>query len=70
MLILRHNDSVTTVYGHNEKVLVEKGQQVRVGSRIAESGNSGVSTAPHLHYEVRINGEPIDPLDNPYDKKI
>jgi murein DD-endopeptidase MepM/ murein hydrolase activator NlpD len=70
MLVLRHNDSVTTVYGHNDKVLVEEGQQVRVGSRLAESGNSGISTAPHLHYEVRINGEPIDPLDNPYDQKI
>jgi murein DD-endopeptidase MepM/ murein hydrolase activator NlpD len=69
MIVLRHNDSVTTVYGHNDRILVEKGQQVRVGSRIAESGNSGVSTAPHLHYEVRINGEPIDPLDNPYDQE-
>jgi murein DD-endopeptidase MepM/ murein hydrolase activator NlpD len=70
MVILRHNDSVTTVYGHNSKILVEENQGVRVGSRIAESGNSGVSSAPHLHYEIRINGEPIDPLDNPYDEKI
>jgi len=69
MLVLRHNDSVTTVYGHNERLLVEEGQEVRVGTRIAESGNTGKSTAPHLHYEVRINGEPIDPLDNPYDQE-
>lgn len=70
MVVLRHNDSVTTVYGHNSKILVEESQQVRVGSRIAESGNSGISSAPHLHYEIRINGEPIDPLDNPYDEKV
>ena len=69
MVILRHNDSVTTVYGHNDRVLVKVGEQVRVGGRLAESGNSGKSTAPHLHYEVRINDEPIDPLDNPYDKE-
>jgi murein DD-endopeptidase MepM/ murein hydrolase activator NlpD len=69
-VVMRHNDSVTTVYGHNSKILVEQNQQVRVGGRIAESGNSGISTAPHLHYEVRINGEAIDPLDNPYDEKI
>ena len=70
MVVLRHNDSVTTVYGHNHRLLVEMGDRVRVGGRLAESGNSGKSTAPHLHYEVRINGEPIDPLDNPYDQKI
>lgn len=69
MAVLRHNDSVTTVYGHNDRVLVEVGEKVRVGGRLAESGNSGKSTAPHLHYEVRVNGEPIDPLDNPYDEK-
>jgi murein DD-endopeptidase MepM/ murein hydrolase activator NlpD len=70
MVVLRHNDSVTTVYAHNDRILVETGQTVRVGGRIAESGNSGKSTAPHLHYEVRINGEAIDPLDNPYHEKI
>jgi murein DD-endopeptidase MepM/ murein hydrolase activator NlpD len=70
MAVLRHNDSVTTVYGHNTRVLVAVGERVRVGGRLAESGNSGKSTAPHVHYEVRINGEPIDPLDNPYDEKI
>jgi murein DD-endopeptidase MepM/ murein hydrolase activator NlpD len=69
MVVLRHNDSVTTVYGHNEKILVNQGESVQVGSRIALSGNSGRSTAPHLHYELRINGEPINPMDNPYDQE-
>jgi murein DD-endopeptidase MepM/ murein hydrolase activator NlpD len=69
MIVLRHNDSVTTIYAHNDKILVHEGQSVRVGTRIADSGNSGRSSAPHLHYELRINGEPIDPLENPYDQE-
>ena len=69
MVVLRHNDSVTTIYAHNDRILVQEGQTVRVGTRIADSGNSGRSTAPHLHYELRINGEPIDPLENPYDQE-
>jgi len=68
MVVLRHNDSVTTVYAHNDEILVHVGETVPVGSRIASSGNSGKSTAPHLHYEIRINGEPINPLDNPYEE--
>jgi murein DD-endopeptidase MepM/ murein hydrolase activator NlpD len=67
--VIKHNDSVSTVYGHNDTVLVEQGQQVMAGSRIALSGNSGKSTAPHVHYEVRIHDQPINPLDNPYDKE-
>ena len=69
MVVLRHNDSVTTIYAHNDKNLVQKGQSVRVGTRIADSGNTGRSTAPHVHYELRVNGEPIDPLENPYDQE-
>jgi murein DD-endopeptidase MepM/ murein hydrolase activator NlpD len=69
VVTLRHNDSVTTVYGHNRELLVDSGANVAVGSRIALSGNTGVSTAPHVHYEIRIHDQPINPLDNPYDKK-
>jgi murein DD-endopeptidase MepM/ murein hydrolase activator NlpD len=68
MVTIRHNDSVTTVYGHNGEILVQQGQKVVVGSRVALSGNSGRSTAPHLHYEIRIHDKPINPLDNPYEK--
>lgn len=67
MVVLRHNDSITTLYGHNSELLVEAGQVVPAGGRVAMSGNTGKSTAPHLHYEIRINDEPIDPLDNLYD---
>jgi len=67
MVVLRHNDSITTLYGHNSELLIEAGQVVPAGGRIALSGNTGKSTAPHLHYEIRVNDEPIDPLENWYD---
>lgn len=69
MLVLRHNDTVTTIYGHNDTLLTTVGQEVPAGSRIALSGNTGISTAPHLHYELRINDEPINPLESPYDQE-
>lgn len=69
MVVIKHNDSVTTLYGHNDSLLVQQGERVMVGSRIALSGNSGKSTAPHLHYEIQIDEKPIDPLENPYDKE-
>ncbi len=62
MIILEHDDSVSTVYGHGSELLVEKGQDVLVGGRIALSGNTGVSSAPHLHYEIRENNIPVNPL--------
>lgn len=63
MVVLQHNDTVQTIYGHNQKLLVNRGEDVLAGSRIALSGNTGISTAPHLHYEVRINEQPINPLE-------
>lgn len=69
MVVVQHSDEYTTIYGHNKELLVETGQMVLPGSRLALSGNTGVSTAPHLHYEVRMNGEPIDPMEKKYDEK-
>jgi murein DD-endopeptidase MepM/ murein hydrolase activator NlpD len=69
IVVVEHNDSVTTVYGHNDSVLVQQGQPILAGSRIALSGNTGKSTAPHVHYELRIHDQPINPLDSPYDEE-
>ncbi|UCC45414.1 MAG: peptidoglycan DD-metalloendopeptidase family protein [Candidatus Zixiibacteriota bacterium] len=68
LVVLRHNDSMTTIFGHNDQVLVHTGQQIAVGSRIALSGNSGQSTAPHVHYEIRVNDKPLNPLESIYEE--
>lgn len=62
MIKVDHGNDVVTVYAHLHKVLVKKGQTVQRGDVIAESGNSGRSTAPHLHYEIRLAGRAVNPL--------
>lgn len=59
---LSHEMGFTTIYGHNSKLLVQKGDEVKAGDVIALSGSSGRSTGPHLHYEIRLNDVPVDPL--------
>ncbi len=61
-VILDHGYGIETWYGHARKLLVSRGQKIRRGDRIALLGDSGRSTGPHLHYEVRVNGTPVDPL--------
>jgi murein DD-endopeptidase MepM/ murein hydrolase activator NlpD len=60
-IILAHADGFETMYAHNGPLLVQRGGEVARGDVIAYSGNSGESTASHLHYEVRRGGTPIDP---------
>ncbi len=60
-VLLRHPAGYETMYGHLSRVLVSRGDAVRAGQVIALSGNTGRSTAPHLHFEVRHNGRSIDP---------
>lgn len=60
-LVLRHKDNVETIYGHLSKFLVASNQEVQAGQPIALGGNTGRSTGSHLHFEVRLMGNPINP---------
>jgi murein DD-endopeptidase MepM/ murein hydrolase activator NlpD len=61
-VVIDHGNDVTTLYGHADGLYVEEGQQVQRGEPIALVGSTGLSTGPHLHFELRSNGEPVDPL--------
>ena len=61
MLVIDHGYGYRTLFAHNSRILVKSGQRVARGERIAEVGNTGRSTGSHLHYEVQLNGVPIDP---------
>jgi len=60
-VLLQHPSGYQTMYGHLSRILVSRGDAVSAGQVIALSGNTGRSTAPHLHFEVRLNGHSIDP---------
>ncbi len=63
IVILAHENNYLSVYAHNSVNLVSKGQVVQQGDVIAKLGNTGVSTGPHVHFEVRKNNKPINPIN-------
>ncbi|MBI5427697.1 MAG: LysM peptidoglycan-binding domain-containing M23 family metallopeptidase [Nitrospinae bacterium] len=62
IVIVKHANHLTTLYAHNSKNLVKKNARVRQGQKIAEVGQTGRATGPHLHFEVRNDTHPRDPL--------
>ncbi|MBX3147367.1 MAG: M23 family metallopeptidase [Gemmatimonadales bacterium] len=62
MVVIDHGYGIVTKFAHASRLLVRAGDRVERGQRIALVGNSGLSTSPHLHYEVHVNGRPVNPL--------
>ena len=61
MVVVKHEHGLSTIYAHNSRILVRKGQTVKQGQQIAMSGNTGDSTAPHVHFEIRNGVAAVDP---------
>ncbi len=63
MVIIDHGNNVKTVYAHNSKNLVSKGERVSSGQKVALMGRTGRATGIHLHFEIRVSGKAVDPMN-------
>jgi murein DD-endopeptidase MepM/ murein hydrolase activator NlpD len=63
MVKVRHEFGIETWYAHMSRLRVKEGQRVSKGQRIGDMGSTGRSTGTHLHYEVRVNGSPVNPMN-------
>lgn len=63
MVIIDHGGGVQTLYAHGSEIVAKLGQEVNAGDVVLKVGSTGYSTGPHAHFEVRINGSPVNPLD-------
>jgi murein DD-endopeptidase MepM/ murein hydrolase activator NlpD len=63
LVVIDHGMGMETYYGHNSELLVSVGNVVERGQAVAKSGSTGNSTGPHVHYEVRVNGKPVNPVN-------
>jgi murein DD-endopeptidase MepM/ murein hydrolase activator NlpD len=61
VVVIDHGYGILTLFGHSSKLFVNPGTRVKRGQKIAEVGNTGKSTGPHVHYEIRKNGTPVNP---------
>lgn len=62
MVLINHGGGVSTLYAHGSEIMVEVGQEVKRGDEVLKVGSTGYSTGPHAHFEVRINGQYVDPM--------